>query len=472
MVNSWILKLLGIVLLFITGIFNYYKESVGEEKNVSTKYSDENTTPLFTISSETVPKVQTVSNKNLRLYEKENASLNNIQTNRKSFYDKDFIEYLNKTNKNFGTKNLQFISYLKSVILYFEGINQNDNCYAISNIDDFQIHESNLMKIINFIVENAINFHFYYNGYNFTISDESKKINEEKLKLMTSKCELPSKENGEIFLALSMFFKTYFKYFFAMHINPNYDDCYFDSLLSFEKIKILISHFDFKNANSSSRLSMYYDIISTLERLKLCIMSRPNVSLLKNDSVLEKVVISNFQVDPEFVIDKLNKKHELFMSNLEIVINYFKTVLNLNDCKEIQMHNKPKINKSNFGKIVELLTMTAMENYYLHKNYHFYSRRFYGNRSEEMKKLISSECEPNLNRNKATFAKLYEFFSFLKEYSKNFVDNKCYLKNILELNLIDDKIGDFLFKKNNFTRKSLINNIEKGIENVKHCSKL
>lgn len=72
MVNSFILKLLGTVLLFITGIFNYYKENVGEEKNVFVKYSDENTTTPNTINSETVPEAQTVSNKNLTVYEEVN----------------------------------------------------------------------------------------------------------------------------------------------------------------------------------------------------------------------------------------------------------------------------------------------------------------------------------------------------------------------------------------------------------------
>lgn len=200
-----------------------------------------------------------------------NALLNNIQVNLKSINDEDFLEYLNSTLKNLRTEDLQFLSNLIAVVLYFQNINHTAKCDTSSNIDDFQIQKSNLMKIINFIEECAMNYHFYKNSFNLTFSDEPKTINDKKIKLMTSKCELPLKENSDTYLALWIFFKTYLKYYLVTFSNFNHTDCYLDSLVSFKEIKLLISHFDYKNPNIN-RSVLNYKIMSTLQRIKLCIV--------------------------------------------------------------------------------------------------------------------------------------------------------------------------------------------------------
>lgn len=192
---------------------------------------------------------------------------------------------------------------------------------------------------------------------------------------------------------------------------------------------------------------------------------------MENDSVLKNVHFSDSAADLEIINANLNKKHELFTSQLQIVINYFETVLKIKDCKEIQKYNKTIIGKSKFRRIIELLTFTATENYFLQKQYISLLFPFSENRSEVMKKLIPSECEPNLDMYKKTFGKLYEFFALLKEHTKNFVNNIFYLKNIIELKILEERIQSFL-KETNYTRNLLNNFIDEGIHNIKYFSTL
>lgn len=167
---------------------------------------------------------------------------------------------------------MQFISDLESVVLYFESIDKNYSCYAISNIHDFQTDKSNLVKISHFIGKSAIKYAIISNSYNFTFSDKQKTVNKKKFKFLTSTFKVPHEEKREIYSALWGFVKTYLKYFPTSHSNASYIDCYSNSLLIFIEIEAIITLFDFENPKSS-RISLNDNIISNLNGLKRCIIN-------------------------------------------------------------------------------------------------------------------------------------------------------------------------------------------------------
>ncbi|XP_043473682.1 uncharacterized protein LOC122505874 [Leptopilina heterotoma] len=424
MINKLTLHLLGTVLLIILAIFNYYED---DEKIEFTKYSDKNT---------------------------------------KSLDDKPHPMDINLK------KQLQIITE------YFgKRIENNNQCSGIPNVDNStSAIDLNFTKIITLFHQSSFEYYFFHNGYSIIFSDMPENVTQEILKLTPLKCDPQFKENRETYKKIEDYFKSYLKYFPEQSYNDKYNACYVDSLLNIQTIESQIYSFNFKNSKIS-RNSLNNEISANLLFLLPCILLEPKIKIntsFKNKlRILKQVNENNFK--HKWKANTLPLKNEIFKNQLKIAIDYFENVLKLNDCSETDKVNNLKIRESNFTKIISLISYTAYEIYFLHKGYYINLSKFPETRKEEMLNSMPSECEPKLMENKETFQNLIHFLNvFLNNFPENFDDNKyskCFLKNILELVLVENKISLFSSRKYNLRRSSLINSIRNGSQKIHHCIK-
>ncbi|XP_043481460.1 uncharacterized protein LOC122510700 [Leptopilina heterotoma] len=377
----------------------------------------------------------------------------------------DFLQNIFKEVKNENrSENIQFTNDLSTVFRYSNMILKNKR-NPTPKVDDFKIDESNFMKIINFMMASANYYHFYHNGFNFSLLADLRSKNEEVLKLIMSNPDRTTSENDAFLYPFLSLFWVYSLMFPTLANSENYTDCYFDALVGFRIPNDTIFNFHLEKEEKIEILLTNLTI--PLKNLLSCMLLQPEIKKTVEENPILNEAFKNITIIPS---DEFNEKHELFKNHLKLAIDYFKNVLKLDDCNKFPKFNNSKNDEFNFQKIVNLLTQTAMENYLLHKNYYPQSSSFPETRSEEMRKLMPSECVPGLNENKETFKRLFEFFDLLKVFSSEFFyRKKRYLKNILELLLINEKIEEFVLKKNNVSRETLNTSIKKGIKIVSDC---
>ncbi|XP_043481461.1 uncharacterized protein LOC122510701 [Leptopilina heterotoma] len=361
----------------------------------------------------------------------------------------DFLQNIFKEVKNENrSENIQFTNDLSTVFRYFK-----------MNLKNKQ---SNFMKIINFMIASANYYHFYHNGFNFSLLADLRSKNEEVLKLIMSNPDRTTSENDAFLYPFLSLFWVYSLMFPTLANSENYTDCYFDALVGFRIPNDTIFNFHLEKEEKIEILLTNLTI--PLKNLLSCMLLQPEIKKSVEENPILNEAFKNITIIPS---DELNEKHELFKNHLKLAIDYFKNVLKLDDCNKFPKFNNSKKDEFNFQKIVNLLTQTAMENYLLHKNYYPESSSFPETRSEEMRKLMPSECVPGLNENKETFKSLYQFLDLIIVYSSEFIyGKKRYLKNILELLLINEKIEEFVSKKNNVSRETLNTSIRKGMKNI------
>ncbi|XP_043463768.1 uncharacterized protein LOC122499459 isoform X2 [Leptopilina heterotoma] len=237
-----ILKLLCTVFLICMGFFSNYKKLVTEAQEIHENSMNNDQGSLL---------------------------LNTIQITRTNIYDENFPENLKEKYK-LSSENVTFIRKLKIAIKYFDTMINNNDCYEPSLDDNGS--KTNFFKVIEFERENA--------------------ENEEELKLMTSKCELPMLKYEEMFRNYYLFFLEYLKYFPMQFNNQNYTNCYSDSLINVIWVKKLARYYFFYGLKQIELI--FTDlIIDELSTLKFCVLSQPKYeTLLKNDSILSEVIMS------------------------------------------------------------------------------------------------------------------------------------------------------------------------------------
>ncbi|XP_051164799.1 serine-rich adhesin for platelets-like isoform X4 [Leptopilina boulardi] len=219
--------------------------------------------------------------------------------------------------------------HLKIATDFFKTISNNYKCNKVNINNNSKIAESNISKLINFMMESITVYSYSHrNSYEYL---NSKNVNksEEMLKLIPTICGPQNKKNEYTINILSSIFNEYYLNF-PDKFNDDVSDysCYIGKLYYLYKLDNILSNFNFSNT-STNRSLLNGNLLSTYNNIHDCVLHKTKI---KDESkeiaeIVKNITHESINLNLQFIF---NIACSVFYNNLTINTKYQKAINSLN----------------------------------------------------------------------------------------------------------------------------------------------